>query len=378
MNPTFYPAELVMRNTTLADSSQVPMSTTPIEAMDRFLGCFTFFCLIFGTPANIYSCHFFSRHKSGHNQKQTATFSVYSIIALTDCFICMNGFAVGVCLLNDREPTLFKSVVFQQIWGTVNRTQVAFSLFLVLVINVLRMVKIIYVHKIIKPKLINIIMIIYFIFVFTRTTLSNIIFGKYTMGSTIWHRKGHHCFPTQDTKNPRHILIEVIFVSVNITLPILPIIVSACVTISLILHRRNARARRLRAVSSRGSRSRAVTSSEARSRDMTSRATVTVLIFTAMYLVCNVPLSITMINIILSVYFDKESASSVFNNEYARMLTFILLFQLNSVINPLLYYFRMKSFRDETREIMGRFTERLNNMVHNNWTVIREFFHNVY
>ncbi|KAL5262148.1 hypothetical protein ACHWQZ_G007745 [Mnemiopsis leidyi] len=325
-----------MQNTTLADS------TSLIEGMDIFLGCFTFYCLIIGTPANIYSCHFFSRHKSAQNQQQSATFSVYSIIALTDSFICMNGCAVGVCLLNDRDPTVFDSFTFRQIWGTVNRTQAAFYLFLVLVINLLRMVKVLFVHKIIKPRPIKVAMVSYFLFVLVRTTASNIFFGQYTMGSTIWQENGHHCFPTQNTLDPGHILIEVVFVSINIALPLLLIIGSTCVTVTVILHRRNAQARKLRNGTSRGRAS----------RDVTSRATVTVLIFTAAYLFCNIPLSVTMINVIMSVYFSQSGASSVFYDEYARMLTFILLFQLNSAVNPLLYYLRIKSFRDKTRDVI--------------------------
>ena len=117
-------------------------------------------------------------------------------------------------------------------------------------------------------------------------------------------------------------------------LPILPIIVSAAITSYYVL--------------SSGLKTKTPQKSNTRSK---RHATVTVLIFTFVYIACNIPVTITLVWFSTLVFtgFTKDIFQSLniglFTRYYIWPTTFVILVQLNAGINPIIYFMRMLEFR---------------------------------
>lgn len=92
-------------------------------------------------------------------------------------------------------------------------------------------------------------------------------------------------------------------------------------------------------------------------RQRNRRASTTVAIFTGVFLTCNLPFFVLMIlntvTRIAGFQYPHPYFSSLFMSHYSWLIGKIHLTVLNSVLNPVVYYYRMSSFRGWLRGNKG-------------------------
>ena len=299
----------------------------PLEGVDKLLGVFCLFCLLVGTPANILSFLYFRK------QAPTASSVLYSVISLTDTWICFNGYPTAVLLLSNRSPALFEDFTFRQLWGLTWEPFPYFSVSLVLMISLTRTIKIVAPMVQIKRKHVLIPVIGYAVFLAVRFLVGFIFFGKYEMIP-------YGTYPFIHITDQTYTNFDLYLAMILLAFPIIPIIVSAAISTTVLMLSKNSSV------------------STPSTDKVKNQASVTVLIFTAVYIGCNVPVFLCYLRFAIFKLSgwktDIFNGPSVFLNRYIWLLTYIASVQLNSLLNPCVYFSRMTDFRKELGGFWGR------------------------
>ena len=197
-----------------------------------------------------------------------------------------------------------------------------YSIFLVLLISVLRTIVLVKPLHHIPSRAVKVIMCAYAAFLIVRFWIGALLFGSYKYEYSSAYSWIH-------IHNVAYKWTDLYLSMALIALPILPILASTGITAYFILRRT------LQRSVSRVKR----------------HAAVTVLIFTCVYIVCNIPVLTTIVWFSILTFtswthdiFDPSRAS-VFTNYYIWPVTFVILVQFNAGLNPLIYLFRMVEFR---------------------------------
>ena len=259
-------------------------------------------------------------------RRRNAAMSVYRIIALTDTMSCINVYPVISSFLTSRRPVLFQNFYFRQFWGLTWEPLPYYSVFLVLLISMLRTIGLLLPLRVISKRAVNISMATYAVFLFTRFLVGILFFGSYEYEYTSGYSYIH-------IRSKVYQFADLYMSMVLLMLPILPITGSAIIILILI---------------------RCENSAARQQREVTRRkhyATVTVLIFTCVYMVCNIPVTISVLRLSLLTFSAGETDilqplhAPVFTIFYKWCISFIILVQLNASVNPVIYFLRMRDFR---------------------------------
>lgn len=126
--------------------------------------------------------------------------------------------------------------------------------------------------------------------------------------------------------------VEIAMDWISFSIPVLPILVCCVVSTTKIWRSRKV-----------------VGGSAAPGKDLKTRATVTILIFTAVYIVFNIPIFLVqLLRVLLFVHHEGYPGryfSNYFMYQYGWNITKMLLPVMNSAINPVIYFTRMLRFR---------------------------------
>ena len=264
-------------------------------------------------------------------RRKSAATTVYRVITITDAISCLNAYPVIGTLLNNRDPGPFSQYYFCQFWGITWEPLPYFSVFLVLLISVLRTVGLVKPLVRISKKKVAIAMVVYAVFLMVRFLTGTVLFGAYEYDYTSSYSYIH-------IHNETYQWLDLYLAMVLLMLPILPIIISAAITSYFVLRsglKLNAKTRSPQKSSTRSKR----------------HATVTVLIFTLVYIACNIPVTITIVWFSTLVFTDftkdifRSLNIALFTKYYIWPTTFVILVQLNAGINPIIYFLRMLEFR---------------------------------
>ena len=306
----------------------------PIPEVDKLLGSLCLISLLIGTPANIISFIYFYQQTP-----YTALSTLYTIIAATDAWISLNGYPNAVLLLSSRDPGLFGDYTFRQLWGLTWEPMPYFSVFLVLVISLMRTVKIVWPTHQVKQKHVVILIGSYAAFLVARFLVGFTFFGKYGLNEL------HPEYPYMQITNKTYTAFDLYLSLVSLAFPIVPIIVSASISMTMLIL------------------SKKTTASTHRSDKIKNYATVTVLIFTLVYITCNIPVFLCYLRFAIWKLSDWKvdifHGPSVFLDRYIWILTYITQLQLNSFLNPCVYLLRMGKFRAYLKEQIARAIRRL-------------------
>ena len=293
----------------------------PLDIPDKLMGLLSLTCLLVGTPLNIIAVCYFRR------QKRSASSAVYIAIALTDTWISFNGYPYLILMLNKRKPTLFSNYDFMQFWGISWEPFPYFSVYLVLVISIMRTLKVTRPLVRIRRRVACAVILTYAIFLVGRYFIGFLLFGRYNMDI-------YDTYPFMRITNPAYEVIDFYLAVSCIAFPIIPIIISAGICIVTLL------------------RQSADTACKSGSRNR-YKATVTVLIFTLVYVLCNIPVFMCIVRyaVLTMFHIDLLSGPNLFLVRYFWPMTYIALVQLNSLLNPFVYLCRMDDFRLTTRGV---------------------------
>ena len=289
--------------------------------LDTLFGIICCICFVTGTCGNLAAFCFF------RFSKNNVPHSIYKIITATDLYISLCILPVGICYFMDRSPgALFGSTVPCYIWGYSWTIIGRLSVFLVLVLSTTRTCLVLRPFHLVKIKVVIGFILGYFLF----SLIQMLLFQWFTKAKVVYKRYYAECvFWTSDSEDFKALYF--IGYTVPFVVPMFVIILSCGLTIYAIAikTRKNDSHTKVQAASS-------------------ARVTVTILIFTLVYSLFNIPLVFDRIFMVLRDLFQIEDLKNLHNFEhvdYYLNFTYSISVAINSALNPLLYLWRMENFR---------------------------------
>ena len=209
---------------------------------------------------------------------------------------------------------------------------VFYSVFLVLLISILRTIGLLLPLTIISRRAVKLSMVGFAGFLLGRLLAGLLFFGRYQYSYSSGYSYIH-------ISNEVYAFVDLYLAMVLLMLPILPITGSAII---ILFH-----------IKQKSVVSRAIRQSDVKQRK--HRAAVTVLLFTCVYLLCNIPVTVTVLWWSILTFSGGKNdilrslETPVFTGYYIWLLTYVILVQLNAAVNPIIYLLRMRDFRGTVR-----------------------------
>ena len=284
--------------------------------LDKLLASLLTLTLVLGVPLNLLSfSHFYNNHRTSTSKL------IYMIVSLTDTFSCLNTYPVVFILYSGRDSVLFKNYTFTQIWGITWEPLPYFSVFLVFVMTTVRAIILIKPLVTLSRKLIIGCIVGYYIFLVLRFSVGLILFGHYqyrTFSGYAWIQINSAWYGKVD------ISLAVILLAT----PILPILILSSISVYKIVKsiRTGTKNKRLAAIKRKSS--------------------ITVVIFTTIYVIFNLPVFFTYVWFVLMTQFQVNILEyNWFLHNYLWIMTYVCCVALNALCNPVVFLCRMTEFR---------------------------------
>ena len=245
-------------------------------------------------------------------------------MTITDILICSTTFPVTASFLNQRRSTLFGSDIFCTLWGVVWDILPMFSVFLVTVLSITRTVIIFNQGRKINQKIVMLIIMMYAILLIIQPLLqlkiSVYIFTEadlycWNMTFSIFYKK-----------------LDIVLRSVQLAFPILPIIFSCIISTFFIIS------------------SIKLSKQKSPGNVIKQKVTITILIVTFVYIIFNIPVFINFVLHATLILHDNPYPDDIYYNNtvmfyYSWNITYVVCVALNSAVNPIIYFCRMKHFK---------------------------------
>ena len=314
----------------------VPLPLPTAFIWDNMLGVVLVLCLLAGVPGNIIALKYFI------SRKRDLPTLLYINISCVDLWTSMAHLPIAVSLFGRRAPLLFDILAVCTGWTVVFRFLQKVSIFLVMLLSVYRTVVIVFPFKDIGKNYILASLWIYYAFLIGVDAFSA-RWDSYKFLSI-----GPFCVdsPLASAASSHKVWVTTLKTLTTIELG-LPAIISffSFVVFAVKLSRPSPN-----------------TFQTTRNR----KASITVAIFTGIFLACNLPFFILMIlnttSRALGHTWPDPFFRSVFMSNYSWLIAKIVLTVVNAAINPALYYFRMSSFESWMRSDIERIKlQSLNN-----------------
>ena len=328
---------------------------TPSVEADVTLATFLSLCIIISFPLNLIALGYFKSQRTG--RKNGMFFNrLYMIVAATDALICILQIPTIDSLFHGRNSRawLFDNKYFCKCWAALKETSVALSIFLVAILSISRLILFKFPNTQLPPCIGWILpsgfMIVHCIVIPPLFAIKYLNARPSESGNFMCYLCGY--FEMINEKNETYVSTEhlvnyMVVQSVRTSFagfPFFPICISFC--ISMVLLKR--------------SRNRVSTTASVRRQE---RASSTIILFTSLYVVCNVPLTVYTIyltslvadllhrsskrvdNRIMFSEYEATFSKSYFERHYIWIIGVNLSIVFNSTLNPILYFWRMKKFR---------------------------------
>ena len=306
--------------------------TTPLDTtdqitsnsdLDKFFATILLFCLVFGVPSNIFSLRYFL----GTKRKKCISTSLYIAITITDTCSCFCHLPAMVSLYADRSPVMFESDAVCALWEIIFSFCQRYAMFLVMVLSLTRTIAITVPFYKMRRKSVVAAVIAYAVFLALHFALSAVV----NIGF-VYRAKGGYCFRNIDEQTI-YTVSHMVILNLEIGLP--PVITFFSFVICVVqLKRTTVKA----------------------TRETNVQAAITVTIFTAVFLTCNVPYFVNMILALLSI-FSKHIKTILGGSKfmfYFWTVSKIHFTVLNASLNPIVYYFRIYQFRRSVQRFLNK------------------------
>ena len=302
-------------------------STTPIVYnstgnMINAALCVFLFCA--GTLANVFSIVYFI----SCNGYKTTTKFLYLSISIVDLVICILVLPVGVSYFNDRAAVFFGWWLFCNVWGVFWNACTRLSVFLIAVLSITRTITLVQPLFHIRQRIVVGITVFYCVGQVIQASIPFWYNVKYTYKSELvqcsWYVNA--VFESGSVSNW---VVSIILVNVEIIAPIFPITIG-CITTIIVLQ----------------SSGRHLTQSGSQNK-LKNSATITIILVTLNYIIFNLPLAVFLTMALVDElsgwrfnFFGFEWPDLLFSNLVVDMAVV-----LNSFMNPVLYFLRLKGMR---------------------------------
>lgn len=303
---------------------------------DTVIGTIYIACFIFGVPANLLSLIYFTRDRFQTVDLPTC---LYTITALQDTVISLLSLKHGITLLR-RRVDVFKG--FCPVHHVLFRMSQRMSVFLVATLSMTRTYSLVYPLRMVSTKsVLKLLALVCFLM-----TCYFVVPASAGIMHISYHFNDGYCWAEpiagnkiSQTWDKIHNVME----TVGLACPVVPIIVSCVVSAVKIQS----------SISFRGSRKRrSLRRSESTSSSLSSatskKATITIIIVTAVYIIFNIPLFINYVLFVISILcysYPGPIYDTVVMYYYFWNVTDLLNTALNASANPIVYFTRFQRFR---------------------------------
>ena len=308
--------------------TQVTMTTTQDEGhilmdpniplsreLDIVYGTTLLLVTLLGTPGNVFSFYYFL------SKKRDVSSIIYTGITAVDTLICCCGLPPAISYFNHRQPTLFSDEIFCNLWILIFRVLSGMSIFCVALLSISRTFFLLKPFKRIPHRAIVGVMAFYLVFLLVETS---IIF---------WERGGHYMYfngyvdcSFVDKGIDKYEKVSDLLSKMIYTIPIFPILISCVISVAVLL--KNSRNRN---------------DSYEVGVDEKRYASITIVIFTFIFAIFNIPAS--LLNLI---GYNSELQQKILSFDtmgYFGNFVFTLSIPLNAMCNAVLYTVRMKQLK---------------------------------
>ena len=294
------------------------LSQKEYRIYDTLLAVTLTLCTVVGLPGNLVSLiYFYSASRRDFSSL------IYIIVCSIDICTCVVHTPVMIALYNSRRPGIFSENIFCVTWIVVFNYVQKMSMFLVMVFSVARTVTLIFLrYKIRKTYLISA-FLAYTAFLIVWDILIYIYSGSYT-----WYGYNElevYCYYDVLVK-PLSYIIQLIR-AICIGLP--PIVTLISFTTFIYKLQRK--------------------SHVSRRNKKKHQAAVTMAMFTALFLTCNLPCLLNYITYFTDRLLYNQYYSPIYSPPfmayYSWVISDVVCTVLNAALNPVLYYYRMKHVR---------------------------------
>ena len=307
----------------LANKSYHVLNMTELEghtfnkSADQMIAAVLITCVAVGVPCNIASLlYFWSRRK--HSFPNV----LYTFISAVDACTCVLTLPIICSLMNGRQPLgFFLSYTLCGVWYVPFYFTLRFSQFLVLVMSVTRTVNILAPFISIKKRVVLVACWVYAGYILTvKAVVIGFGVNKFSFFSKIASCTETNYVDPPDWKYMAFVMTDL----ANLILHSVIVFVSVVLSIM------------------------ALAKGSMPGNDDFRRVSITITIFTAVFLVCNLPMFLAeLLNNIVFVWRREnvEVAKSPFFVWYFILISYRVLIPVNAAVNPFIYFWRMESLR---------------------------------
>ena len=293
--------------------------------IEQTYGTLFLLCFLCGTVGNCLSLLYFTTRGRG------SCAHIYRFITSNDIVTSLLMLPMFVSYFSSRHPVFFSSSVLCDIWGVMWNITARYSVFLVAVLSISRTLSLFLPFMRLKTRTVVVVMCCYLSLLVLQGTV------PYWKGKRYQYYPEYvQCFSLLGElfayKSAGFIIFYVIFIQIEYTAPLLPILVSCGMSIQVIksmhvqTHEKSLAARR-------------------------KEATWTIILFTLLYAVFNVPAALYEMLGAVDLYTGNrfDFFSWDLGHRYFRNMITVLSIGLNAAANPVLYFWRMRGMRTSTR-----------------------------
>ena len=293
------------------------LSEEDYRTYDAVLAVILSLCTIVGLPGNLLSLFYFYSAS-----RRDFSSLIYTIVSTIDICTCVFHIPVTIALFNNRRPGIFGNMTFCVSWIVIFNFVQLISMFLVMLLSVSRAITLILLRYKIRKKFLIAACLAYTSFLLMWHVIAH-IFG----GPDKWYgfyEFDVYCYRYLSTKPVSY--IEQLIRAICIGFP--PIVTTVSFTIVSYKLLQNSQ------VSNKNKRK--------------HEAAVTMAMFTALFLVCNLPCLLNNIMWFVTLLFytyPEPIYSHPFMAYYSWLISDVVCTVLNAALNPILYVCRMGQFR---------------------------------
>ena len=297
------------------------MSVDTYRTYDALIGLILLVCFVIGLPGNLASFIYFSRRKDFAGL-------VYSLISGIDTVTCLIQIPVMMALFDDRKPGIFANKIFCVGWNVVFYFQARISMFLVMALSVSRTIAIVLPFRRTNKSLFLLSCAVYTLYLFTWQVLI-ILLGGITEETMFYdyEKRSLYCNYYLFDSAPSFAQIEQTFFSLSLGIPPILTLISLIISVCKL--------RKRTSVSHMSQRNR--------------QASITMALFSALFLFCNAPCFLNNVVYMASFYlhydYPRPFYTSTFMFFYSWVLAEVVSVVVNATLNPVLYFFRIQGLR---------------------------------
>ena len=313
-------------------STTVAQQPPPELLTEQIFGVITLLMVVFGAPANIVSFLYFMK-RSGSNASTT----IYRLMNMVDLLICILLIPIGINYFNpDRKikPYIFNVTALCNIWSILWNASGRLSIYLIGVMSTARAISLVKPLYFLRRKAVMVPFAVYTVFLLLQQTLpywfqrQPVVRYYNIMGICTWTFMD--IFPPMFSLGQK--VCDFFFIQLEFLFPVIPILVSSAISIAKLLAKKEADAPRA-------------------TNKNRKHATTTIIILSVIFVLLNTPFLLyqlfasvtTFSNGKIQLQWDGSMPINI-RKAFAHIYN-IHLIGLNSCINPMIYFIRIKELR---------------------------------